>query len=78
MNINIEYKENDTRKIKSVHIDGEKTCAFGEFKQAIDVTIDRKEIRILDINHVTSMWMNKTELLQYINLLQQIHDQMEV
>lgn len=77
MDIKAEYKKDESKKIKSVHIEGEKSCAFGVFKQAIDVTIDRKEIRILDIDHVTSMWMNKTELSKYINLLQKIHDQME-
>lgn len=78
MNINIEYKRNDIKKIERVRIDGEKTCEFGRFKQAIDVTIDKKEIRILDIDHATSMWMNKNELSRYINLLQRIHEQMEV
>lgn len=77
MNIQLKYSENEAKEIKSVHIDGEKTCAFGEFKQAIDITVDRKEIRILDINNITSMWLDKSELLSYIDLLKQIHDQMK-
>lgn len=77
MNVYIEHLKEDPEKIKSVHIDGKKSCAFGVFNQAIDVTMDRKEIRILDIDHVTSMWMTKAELSMYISLLQKIHDQME-